>query len=170
MENVCSCCPRKCNIDRKTNVGYCGANDKIMINKIMLHFWEEPIISGDETTKKRGSGAIFFSHCNLRCVYCQNYDISHGNFGKFYTTEELTKIFKDLEQKGATNINLVTPTHYALQILEALKLYKPKIPVVWNTGGYELPEVVEQLEGYVDIFLTDFRTNTSMPSKINFQC
>ena len=121
MKKNCNFCPRKCFIDRENEVGFCGADEKIQINKIMLHFWEEPIISGDETTKKKGSGAIFFSHCNLKCVYCQNYEISHGNFGKFYTKEELVQVFKDLEKQGATNINLVTPTHYSLEILEALK-------------------------------------------------
>lgn len=161
MENICKYCPRACKINRKNSVGFCGANDKIMINKIMLHFWEEPIISGDETTPKRGSGAIFFSHCNLKCVYCQNYEISHGNFGEYYTTEQLAKVFRDLEEQGAANINLVTPTHYSLLILKALKIYKPKIPVVWNTGGYELPSVVKQLDGYVDIFLTDFKYHSN---------
>ena len=157
MENICNSCPRKCATNRLKTTGFCGATNKIQINKAMLHFWEEPIISGDETTKKRGSGAIFFSHCNLGCVYCQNYDISHGDFGEFVTPEQLVQIFKDFENQNATNINLVTPTHYAFQILDALKIYKPKIPVVWNTGGYENPEVVKQLEGFVDIFLTDFK-------------
>ena len=157
MINKCNFCPRKCPVDRTKNIGFCGASDKILINKIMLHYWEEPIISGTKQTKKRGSGAIFFGHCNLKCVYCQNYDISHGDYGKFYTIEELSNVFKQLEEKGATNINLVTPTHYSLYILQALKLYKPKIPVVWNTGGYESANIVEKLGGYVDIFLTDFK-------------
>lgn len=159
MKNTsfCSFCPRKCAVDRVNSIGFCGANDKILINKIMLHYWEEPIISGTDDTPKKGSGAIFFGHCNLKCVYCQNYDISHGNFGKYYTPRQLANVFKKLEKQGATNINLVTPTHYSLYILKALKIYKPSIPVVWNTGGYESPEVIYSLGGYVDIFLADYK-------------
>lgn len=123
----------------------------------MLHYWEEPIISGTDKTPRKGSGTIFFGHCNLKCVYCQNYDISHGDVGQYYTPQQLASVFKDLEKQGATNINLVTPTHYSKYILTALKLYKPNIPVVWNTGGYESPEVIHSLSGYVDIFLTDFK-------------
>ncbi|MBQ7602570.1 MAG: radical SAM protein [Clostridia bacterium] len=155
--SFCEFCPRKCPVDRVNKLGFCGANNKILINKIMLHYWEEPIISGTEKTPKKGSGAIFFGHCNLKCVYCQNYDISHGNFGKYYSSRQLANVFKRLEKQGATNINLVTPTHYSLYILQALKIYKPSIPVVWNTGGYESPKVIHALNGYVDIFLTDFK-------------
>ena len=162
MKEKCLNCPRNCFVDRKTQNGFCGANNKIQINKIMLHYWEEPIISGTDSTLKKGSGAIFFSHCNLKCVYCQNYDISHGNYGEFYTPEQLAEVFKQLEASGATNINLVTPTHYSLQILEALKIYKPSIPVVWNTGGYESPEVIKKLDGFVDVFLTDFKYHSNV--------
>lgn len=157
MESKCNFCPRECPVNRSKKLGFCGANDKILINKIMLHYWEEPIISGTDSTPQKGSGAIFFGHCNLKCVYCQNYDISHGDYGTYYTVEQLVNVFKQLEQQGAANINLVTPTHYSLYILEALKIYKPNIPVVWNTGGYESADVVEKLSGYVDIFLTDFK-------------
>ena len=157
MPNYCDFCPRKCSVDRSTQKGFCGANDKILVNKIMLHYWEEPIISGTDTTPKRGSGAIFFGHCNLGCVYCQNYEISHGDYGTYYTPEQLATVFCDLERQGATNINLVTPTHYARYILEALKIYKPSIPVVWNTGGYESAQIIHSLGGYVDIFLTDYK-------------
>lgn len=155
--NFCDLCPRKCKVNRAQTQGFCGANDKILINKIMLHYWEEPIISGTDQTPRKGSGTIFFGHCNLKCVYCQNYDISHGDVGQYYTPQQLASVFKDLEKQGATNINLVTPTHYSKYILTALKLYKPNIPVVWNTGGYESPEVIHSLSGYVDIFLTDFK-------------
>ena len=148
-------CPRNCNVDKITKTGFCKAGEKVQIAKIMLHHWEEPVISGDEGTK--GSGAIFFSHCNLKCVYCQNYEISHFDIGKEYTEKELSQIFKDLENQGALNINLVTPTHYSENILKALKIYKPNIPVIWNSGGYDDPNVIEKLKGYVDIFLMDFK-------------
>ena len=157
MKTFCNFCPRHCQTDRTTSVGFCGATNDIKINKIMLHYWEEPIISGTDTTPKKGSGAIFFSHCNLQCVYCQNYDISHSDYGKSYTPKQLAQVFYKLEKQGATNINLVTPTHYSLLILQALKIYKPAIPVVWNTGGFESPETILQLKGFVDIFLTDFK-------------
>lgn len=157
MNTFCEYCPRHCVTDRDTTLGYCRANNQILINKIMLHYWEEPIISGTEHTPRKGSGAIFFSHCNLKCVYCQNYEISHGDCGRYYSPQQLAQVFRDLEGQCATNINLVTPTHYSLLILEALKIYRPKIPVVWNTGGYESPDVIRKLKGYVDIFLTDFK-------------
>ena len=122
----------------------------------MLHHFEEPIISGECVTDV-GSGAIFFAGCNLRCEYCQNFNLSHNAVGQDISVLDLVKIFKGLEQLGAYNINLVTPTHFTLQIIEALKIYKPKIPVVWNTSGYEKPETIELLRGLVDIFLTDFK-------------
>ena len=148
-------CPRNCNVDREKTSGFCGANNKVKIAKIMLHHWEEPIISGLENDA--GSGAIFFSHCNLKCVFCQNYEISHEGNGKYYTDRELADIFKDLEDKGALNINLVTPSHYSQNIINALHIYKPKIPVVWNSGGYDSPQTIAKLKGLVDIFLADFK-------------
>ena len=125
----------------------------------MLHYYEEPPISGEEETGtiKNGSGAIFFSSCNLKCVYCQNYDISDGKLGKEITVNKLADLFKQLEDAGANNINLVTPTHFTLQIIEALNIYRPKIPIVWNTSGYEKPETIKLLKDYVDIYLTDFK-------------
>lgn len=151
----CKICPRECGVDRTKNLGFCGCGEKIRVNYVMLHHFEEPIISGDECGV--GSGAIFFAGCNLRCEYCQNYELSHGAVGQDIEIEDLVKIIKGLEDMGAYNINLVTPTHFTMQIIEALKIYKPKIPVVWNTSGYEKPETIEQLRGYVDIFLTDFK-------------
>ena len=118
----------------------------------MLHRYEEPIISGT-----RGSGAIFFSGCNLRCVFCQNYPISQGGKGKECTVDELINIFKYFEKIGAHNINLVSPTQFAYQIATALKIYKPKIPIVWNSNGYESSEMVEMLSGLVDIYLVDLK-------------
>lgn len=147
-------CPRGCNVDRSNSSGFCGPN-KIKIAHAMIHKWEEPVISGDGT--KGGSGAIFFSGCNLKCVYCQNKDISRGAVGKDFTPENLVNLIKELETDGAYNINFVTPTHFTDEIITALKLYKPKVPVVWNTSGYEKPETIEKLKGFVDIFLTDLK-------------
>lgn len=148
----CNICPRNCNIDRDSMAGFCGADNSIKIAKYMLHMWEEPIISGTQ-----GSGAIFFSHCNLKCVYCQNQQISSGGEGKEISVEQLIDIMKELEQKGAHNINLVTPTHYSEQIIQALTIYKPSIPVVWNSSGYEIEETIKRLKDLVDIYLVDMK-------------
>jgi len=128
--------------------------NKIVIRKVMLHQHEEPILT---SKKDAGSGAIFFAGCNLKCVYCQNYEVSHSSNGLEISPQELASIFKQLEQNGAGNIDLVSPTHFTNQIIEALKIYKPKIPVIWNTSGYETAENIKQLKGFVDIFLTDFK-------------
>ncbi|MBR1988244.1 MAG: radical SAM protein [Clostridia bacterium] len=151
----CDICPRNCSVDRTKNCGFCGQSEKLRISKIMLHHYEEPVISGAEDEK--GSGAIFFTGCNLKCVFCQNYPISHNNKGKYISVKKLVKIFKKLERKGALNINLVTPSHFTSQIVEALKIYKPDIPVVWNSNGYETSESIEKLKGLVDIFLVDMK-------------
>ncbi len=151
----CNICPRQCNIDRDKSKGFCGENNKIRISKVMFHHWEEPFISGDENEK--GSGAIFFTGCNLKCVYCQNDPISHGGKGEEITVQNLVDIIKELERGGALNINLVTPTHFANQIIEALKIYKPKIPIVWNSSGYETLEMLDKVKDYVDIFLVDLK-------------
>ena len=125
----------------------------------MLHKFEEPCISGNNeyVENNPGSGAIFFCGCNLRCIYCQNHDISQAKSGKPVTINGLVDIFKQLENAGALNINLVTPTHYTKQIVEALKIYKPSIPIVWNSSGYENTEAMNELSGLVDIFLMDFK-------------
>ncbi len=148
----CNMCPRNCNIDRNEKVGVCGASNKLKVAKIMLHNWEEPCIS-----LGKGSGAIFFSHCSLKCIFCQNYEISQLGNGKEITTAKLVDLIKQLEKMGAENINLVSPTHYTQQIVEALKQYKPKVPVVWNTNSYEKVEVIDNLYGLVDIFLADLK-------------
>lgn len=122
------------------------------VAKACLHFWEEPIISG-----KNGSGTVFFSGCSLNCVYCQNYDVSHNCLGKTVSFERLAEIFSELEQKGAHNINLVTPSHYCFAIKKALEIYKPKIPVVYNSSGYDSVETLQMLEGLIDVFLLDFK-------------
>lgn len=147
----CNICPRKCNVDRSKVCGYCGAKS-LKVAKVMLHHWEEPVISGTN-----GSGAIFFSHCNMKCIFCQNYQISHRGKGKEISINDLVQIFKDLEQKGAHNINLVTPSHYTAEIISALKIYKPCIPVVWNSSGFESAETIAKLKGLVDVYLVDLK-------------
>jgi putative pyruvate formate lyase activating enzyme len=148
----CNICPRKCNINRNTDLGFCQASNKLKIAKHMLHFWEEPIISGTN-----GSGAIFFSHCNLKCVYCQNFKISSLGEGRQISISEFINIIKYLENKGAHNINLVTPSHYTPQIVEALNIYRPKVPVVWNSNGYESVETINKIKDIVDIYLVDMK-------------
>ncbi len=152
---VCNLCPRQCKAlrtERENHNGYCKMPLLPKVARADLHFWEEPIISG-----KNGSGTVFFSGCPLSCVYCQNYDISQNGKGKVISYEELAELFKDLEQKDAHNINLVTPTHYCLAIKEALDIYRPNIPIVYNSGGYEREETLKMLEGYIDVFLLDFK-------------
>ncbi|MBQ3041306.1 MAG: radical SAM protein [Clostridia bacterium] len=152
--NKCTLCPRECKIDRSISNGFCGTGNKIIISKIMLHMWEEPSISGTN-----GSGAIFFGGCPLKCVYCQNKEISHGGIGKEYTASELADAILDLQKRGAHNINLVTPTHFSEQIIEALSLIKNelKIPVVYNTSGYEKPEIIKKIADHVSVFLVDIK-------------
>ena len=159
LKNVlssCTLCPRKCGANRSGGeIGFCGASDKLKIARSSLHFWEEPCISGET-----GSGTVFFSHCTLKCVYCQNYNISTKNQGKFVTESELADCFLDLQKQGALNINLVTPTHYVPQIIEGLKIAKENgltLPVLYNTSGYETVDTLEFLRDYVDIFLPDFK-------------
>ncbi len=152
---ICNICPRRCNINRKSRSGFCGQTENIKISNVMFHKFEEPFISGKEEDK--GSGAIFFSGCNLKCVFCQNEPISHGGIGKKISTLELANIFKNLEEGGALNINLVTPTHFAVQIVEALKIYRPQIPVIWNSSGYETVEMLEFIKDYIDIYLVDLK-------------
>lgn len=121
----------------------------------MLHHYEEPLISGEITDK--GSGAIFFAGCNLKCCYCQNHRLSHDCVGDEYTVDGLVEIIKDLEQQGAYNINFVTPTHYTDQIIAALDIYRPSVPIVWNSSGYEAVETIVKLKDYVDIYLVDMK-------------
>ena len=143
-----------CRVDRSERYGFCGCGDRLKIARAALHFWEEPCISG-----RGGSGAVFFSGCNLRCCFCQNYNISSEGFGKEITVERLSDIFLELQEKGAENINLVTPTHYVPFIIKALDMVKHKldIPVVFNCGGYELKGTIDMLEGYIDVYLPDMK-------------
>ena len=152
MNNLCNLCPNLCNVDRTLQVGVCGANDKIKIAKYYLHPFEEPFISGE-----KGSGTIFFTGCSLRCVFCQNYELSRNTRGKEISIDQLVDIFKELEDKGASNINLVTATHYVDKIILALQKYKPNIPIVYNTHGYENLEVVKELDKHVDVYLPDLK-------------
>ncbi len=157
MQNTkkCTLCPRKCGVDRSEKTGYCGVSDKIICARAALHFWEEPCISGE-----RGSGAVFFSGCPLKCVYCQNYDIANNKAGKEITTERLAEIFTELKEKGAHNINLVTPTHYTPEIINALSIAKGRglnIPIAYNCSGYESVNTLKTLENKVDIYITDFK-------------
>ncbi len=149
---LCNGCPRKCNRDREKTTGLCGVPSLPRVAKAYLHMWEEPCISGEH-----GSGTVFFSGCNLKCVYCQNYDISDNAKGKDITIERLAQIFRELEEQGATNINLVSPSHYVDAIISALNIYKPNIPIVYNSNGYDSKESLEKLKDYVDIFLMDFK-------------
>ncbi|MDO5531452.1 radical SAM protein [Sutterella sp.] len=156
---ICNLCPRRCNTDRSTPAGrkrsICRATDDVEIALVSLHAWEEPCISG-----KNGAGTIFFSHCNLRCCFCQNYEISAGGKGLTVSTERLTEIFLEQAARGATCIELVTPGHYSRQIKEALIEAKARglaLPVVWNSNGYELPETLRTFEGLVDIFIPDLK-------------
>ncbi|WP_291667826.1 radical SAM protein [Clostridium sp.] len=152
----CNMCPRNCGVNRlKDKVGYCGAGNNIRVARAALHYWEEPCISGSI-----GSGTVFFSFCTLKCVFCQNYNISQCSFGKEITIDRLAEIFLELQGKGALNINLVTPTHYVPQIIEALKIAKGKglkLPVIYNSSGYEKVETIKLLKGYIDVYLPDMK-------------
>lgn len=147
----CNCCPRQCGVNRNIAIGYCKSKG-LRIARFGLHMWEEPCISGTQ-----GSGTIFFSGCALRCIYCQNYEVSQLSKGYDISVMELVEIFKKLEALGANNINLVTPSHYVDYIIMALQIYKPSVPVCYNTSGYESLQTLDRLAGFVDIFLVDFK-------------
>ncbi len=160
MENLNSCtiCPIKCGTDRTKRKGPCNAGDKVIVAKAFLHQWEEPCISG-----VKGSGTIFFSGCNLHCVFCQNHDISQEGFGKEISILRLSEIMLELQAEGAENINLVSPTPYVLHIIEAVKIAKNKgltLTIVYNTNGYETVETIEMLRGTVDVYLPDIKYYT----------
>ena len=150
--NGCILCPRQCGVDRAERVGYCGSGSLPKVARAAKHHWEEPCISGTE-----GSGTVFFSGCTLGCVFCQNREISRGGTGREVTIEHLADIFKRLEGQGVHNLNLVTPTHFTPQILQALELSKPTVPVVMNCGGYEQVETLRQWEGKVQVYLPDLK-------------
>lgn len=157
---ICNACPRHCNIDRDEKNGFCGVGTTYKIARCALHFWEEPCISGTD-----GSGTIFFSGCSLKCVFCQNYEISQQFKGREFSEDGLIELIKELEQQGAHNINFVSPTHYSVQLAKTLLKYKPSIPVVYNTGGYDSVESLKMLDGLVDIYLTDIKYVSPKVSK-----
>lgn len=160
---ICNACPRKCNVERNIGEfsrGFCKMPYNAVLARASLHLWEEPVISGE-----RGSGAIFFSGCNLRCVFCQNFEISHENFGKQVSKSEFIDIVKRLENQGAHTINLVNPTHFVPFIKEVLSEYKPSVPVVYNTGGYDDVESIRFLDGLIDVYLPDLKYFDSDVSK-----
>ena len=165
MKKFCELCPRMCKINRAKACGFCGASQNMSVAHVSLHFGEEPCISG-----QYGSGTIFFSHCNLKCIFCQNEILRDGKIGKEISPKYLASIFKRLEKMGAHNINLVSGMHYANKIIEALKIYKPKIPIVWNTNSYETPKTIKELSNYVDIFLADLKFFSSELSIKLAQC
>lgn len=163
---ICTLCPRRCHARRNEGqAGFCGASSELRIARAALHFWEEPPISGEA-----GSGTIFFSGCPLRCVFCQNYEISLEGFGEAITTRRLAQIMLELKEQGALNINLVTPLHFAPHIVEAVALARKAgldLPIVCNTSGYETVETVRAMEDTVDIWLTDFKYASSELSKLS---
>ena len=161
--SLCTICPRNCAADRTPELGngFCRMGSDPVIARAARHDWEEPCISGT-----RGSGTVFFTGCVLRCAYCQNGEISHRRLGKRITVQELADTFKRLEGEGVHNINLVTPTHFAPAIISALELYRPNIPIVWNSGGYEKVETLRMLEGIVAIYLPDLKHITPAMGKL----
>ena len=153
--SICNICPRACGVDRERRSGFCSSPEYAAVSRVSLHMWEEPPVSGE-----RGSGTLFFSGCNLRCVFCQNKAISRGDSdAKLYDVDALAELFLSVEDMGAHNINLVTPTHFTVQISRALEKIKPSlsIPVVYNSSGYELADSLKMLDGLVDVYLPDFK-------------
>ncbi len=152
---ACELCPRRCKVDRVKRLGFCKAGEELRVALVSLHEWEEPCLIGG-----RGAGTIFFSHCNLRCLYCQNFSISHEGFGAEVSIERLAEIFIEQQERGAANVELVTPTHYADKICAAIDLAKARgltLPIVWNSNAYETSETLETLRGRVDVFLPDLK-------------
>jgi len=149
---LCILCPRRCGVDRSEARGFCRLGEEMLIARIAPHYWEEPPISGT-----RGTGAVFFSGCSLRCAYCQNGEISHRNQGRPFTPEQLADSLKRLEDAGMQSISFITATPFIPQVLEALEIYRPSLPLVWNTSGYETVETLRRLEGVIDVYLPDLK-------------
>ena len=157
MSSKCTLCPRNCRVDRaKGELGFCRCADLPVIARAAPHYGEEPCISGT-----KGSGTVFFSGCNMQCVFCQNSDISINRDGKNVSVSRLAQIFSELEELGVHNLNLVTASHFTDKVVEALKIAKPNIPVVWNSSGYESVETLKLLDGHVQIYMPDFKYTTS---------
>jgi len=156
----CNICPRNCSADRGSGVGFCGVGNEYVVARAAPYFWEEPCISGE-----KGSGTVFFSGCNLRCVFCQNYEVSRAACGRQVSEEQLMRIFDSLVEQGVNNINLVTPTHYAPMLAKTLEKYRSPVPIVYNSSGYESVETLKMLDGLVDIYLPDIKYFDPAPAK-----
>lgn len=161
---LCTLCPRECRTDRESGqYGFCGVGAMPKIARIAPHYDEEPVISGT-----RGAGTIFFCGCSLRCVYCQNYAISSQDVGTYITTYQLSEEYRRLEEMGVHNIEFVTPTHYIDAILESLSCYRPRIPLIWNSSGYEKTDSLKRLEGVIDVYLPDFKySDNALASRLS---
>lgn len=160
---ICQLCPRNCRVDRTKGRGICGETHALRVARASLHMWEEPPLSGEN-----GSGTVFFSGCNLGCIFCQNHQIAHEHRGKEITAERLAAIFLELQEKGAANINLVTALHFTPHVIRALDLAKEKglsVPIVYNSGGYESVETLRRLKGYIDIYLPDYKYRSPLLAK-----
>ena len=157
MSTKCFLCPRNCGIDRaNSELGFCRCGEKPIVARAAAHFGEEPCISGS-----CGSGTVFFSGCNMHCVFCQNREISFDGHGKEVSVARLAEIFSELEASGVHNLNLVTPTHFTDKIIEALKIAKPSIPVVWNSSAYESVKTLKTLEGFVQVYMPDLKYSSA---------
>ncbi len=156
---ICSICPRNCAAQRNVKTGVCGVSENFRVARAAPHFWEEPCLSGT-----KGSGTVFFSGCNLGCVYCQNQQVSHEAFGKDVSPDELKRIFDRLLESGVHNLNLVTPTHFVPMLAKVLAEYNSPVPVVYNSSGYEKAETLKKLEGLVDVYLPDIKYFDSAPA------
>ena len=153
---LCLLCPRRCNTDRSVRPGFCGLGEEMLIARIAPHLWEEPPISGT-----RGTGAVFFAGCTLRCAYCQNGEISHRNQGRLFSPRRLADSLKRLEDQGVQSVSFITATPFVPRILETLALYRPALPLVWNSSGYESVETLRMLEGIIDVYLPDLKHYSS---------
>lgn len=153
---ICTLCPRKCGADRAVRPGFCGLGEEMVIARIAPHLWEEPPVSGS-----RGTGAVFFSGCTLRCVYCQNGEISHTGAGRIFTPRQLSDALKRLVDQGMQSVSFITGTPFVPKILETLELWRPPVPVVWNTSGYETAETLRMLQNAVDVYLPDLKHYSS---------
>ena len=157
----CFLCPRQCGVDREAKTGFCGLGEKMRIARIAPHLWEEPPVSGT-----RGTGAVFFSGCTLRCVYCQNSEISHLNTGREFTPRELAESLKRLVDAGMQTVSFITGTPFVPQILSALEIYRPPVPLVWNSSGYETVETLRLLESVMDVYLPDLKHYTARMGRV----
>ena len=153
---ICTLCPRKCGADRAVRPGFCGLGEEMVLARIAPHLWEEPPVSGS-----RGTGAVFFSGCTLRCVYCQNGEISHTGAGRIFTPRQLSDALKRLVDQGMQSVSFITGTPFVPKILETLELWRPPVPVVWNTSGYETAETLRMLQNAVDVYLPDLKHYSS---------